>query len=35
MTGTPAGVGAAKAGDELVAGIEGLGEIKVKILPAL
>jgi fumarylpyruvate hydrolase len=32
MTGTPAGVGAAKAGDELIAGIEGLGELKVKIL---
>jgi fumarylpyruvate hydrolase len=32
MTGTPAGVGAAKAGDELVAGIEGLGELHVKIL---
>jgi fumarylpyruvate hydrolase len=34
MTGTPAGVGATKVGDELVAGIEGLGELKVKILPA-
>jgi len=32
MTGTPAGVGAAKAGDELLAGIDGLGELKVKIL---
>jgi fumarylpyruvate hydrolase len=32
MTGTPAGVGAAKAGDELIAGIEGLGELKVAIL---
>ncbi|HUL94248.1 MAG TPA: fumarylacetoacetate hydrolase family protein [Burkholderiales bacterium] len=32
MTGTPAGVGAAKAGDELLAGIEGLGELQVKIL---
>jgi fumarylpyruvate hydrolase len=32
MTGTPAGVGAAKAGDELIAGIEGLGELKVRIL---
>jgi fumarylpyruvate hydrolase len=32
MTGTPAGVGAAKPGDELVAGIEGLGELQVKIL---
>ena len=34
MTGTPAGVGAAKAGDELLAGIEGLGELRVKILAA-
>src|SRR5262249_28935885 len=34
MRGTPAGVGAAKAGDELVAGIEGLGELRVKILEA-
>ncbi len=34
MTGTPAGVGAARVGDELVAGIAGLGELKVKILPA-
>jgi fumarylpyruvate hydrolase len=33
MTGTPAGVGAARQGDELVAGIDGLGELKVKILP--
>jgi fumarylpyruvate hydrolase len=32
MTGTPAGVGAAKPGDELLAGIEGLGELQVKIL---
>jgi fumarylpyruvate hydrolase len=32
MTGTPAGVGAAKAGDELLAGIEGLGELQVKVL---
>jgi fumarylpyruvate hydrolase len=32
MTGTPAGVGAAKPGDELVAGIEGLGELQVKVL---
>jgi len=32
MTGTPAGVGAAKPGDELVAGIEGLGELRVSIL---
>lgn len=34
MTGTPAGVGAAKPGDELVAGIDGLGGLRVKILPA-
>jgi len=33
MTGTPAGVGAAKQGDQLVAGIESLGELSVKILP--
>ena len=33
MTGTPAGVGAAKPGDELVAGIEGLGELRVRVLP--
>jgi fumarylpyruvate hydrolase len=35
MTGTPAGVGRAKPGDALVAGIDGLGELKVKILPPL
>lgn len=34
MTGTPAGVGAAKAGDELVATIEGLGQLAASILPA-
>ena len=34
MIGTHAGVGAAKAGDELLAGIEGLGELRVKILAA-
>jgi fumarylpyruvate hydrolase len=33
MTGTPAGVGAAKAGDELVADIQGLSPITVRILP--
>jgi 2-keto-4-pentenoate hydratase/2-oxohepta-3-ene-1,7-dioic acid hydratase in catechol pathway len=33
MTGTPAGVGAAKVGDQLVATIAGLTELKVKILP--
>ena len=35
MTGTPAGVGAAKAGDELIAGIDGLGELRVSITPPL
>jgi fumarylpyruvate hydrolase len=30
-TGTPAGVGPAKAGDELVAGIDGLGELHVSV----
>jgi fumarylpyruvate hydrolase len=34
MTGTPAGVGAAKPGDELIAAIEGLSELRVAILPA-
>ena len=34
MTGTPAGVGAAKPADELVASIAGLGELRVSILPA-
>jgi fumarylpyruvate hydrolase len=33
MTGTPSGVGAAKPGDELVAGIDSLGELRVQILP--
>ncbi len=32
FTGTPAGVGAAKAGDELVAGIDGLVELRVNIV---
>jgi fumarylpyruvate hydrolase len=32
LTGTPAGVGAAKVGDELVAGIEGLGELRVNVV---
>ncbi len=32
LTGTPAGVGAAKVGDELVAGIDGLGELRVSIV---
>jgi fumarylpyruvate hydrolase len=35
MTGTPAGVGAAKVGDELVAGIEGLAELRVRIVAPL
>ncbi len=35
MTGTPAGVGAAKPGDELLAGIDGLGQLKVKVLQPL
>ena len=34
MTGTPAGVGAAKPGDELIAAIDGLGELRVKITAA-
>jgi fumarylpyruvate hydrolase len=33
MTGTPAGVGKAKPGDQLVAGIDGLGELHVTIAP--
>jgi fumarylpyruvate hydrolase len=32
MTGTPAGVGKAKAGDQLVANVEGLSELRVKII---
>jgi fumarylpyruvate hydrolase len=32
FTGTPAGVGAAKIGDELVAGIDGLGELRVSVV---
>ena len=35
FSGTPAGVGPVKAGDELHAGIDGVGELKVKIVPAL
>lgn len=35
FTGTPAGVGPVKAGDELLAGIDGVTELKVKIAPAL
>jgi fumarylpyruvate hydrolase len=34
-SGTPAGVGPVKAGDELHAGVDGVGELKVKIVPAL
>ena len=34
-SGTPAGVGPVKAGDDLQAGIEGVGELRVKIVPAL
>ena len=34
-SGTPAGVGPVKAGDELHAGIDGVGELKVKIVAAL
>jgi len=34
-SGTPAGVGPVKPGDELYAGVDGVGEIKVKIVPAL
>ena len=35
FTGTPAGVGPVKPGDELIAGIDGVSELKVKIAPAL
>ena len=34
MTGTPAGVGKCKAGDVLVSGVEGFGELKVTIAQA-
>jgi fumarylpyruvate hydrolase len=34
LTGTPAGVGRTKVGDELVAAVEGLGELTVKIIAA-
>jgi fumarylpyruvate hydrolase len=34
-SGTPAGVGPVNPGDELHAGIDGVGELKVKIVPAL
>lgn len=35
MTGTPAGVGAVVAGDVMTGGIEGLGELEVKIGPRI
>jgi fumarylpyruvate hydrolase len=35
FSGTPAGVGPIKPGDELDARIDGVGELKVKIVPAL
>ena len=35
FTGTPAGVGPVKPGDELLAAIDGVTELKVKIAPAL
>jgi len=35
FSGTPAGVGPVKAGDDLQAGIAGIGELRVKIVPAL
>ena len=34
-SGTPAGVGPVKPGDDMHAGIDGVGELKVKIVPAL
>jgi fumarylpyruvate hydrolase len=34
-SGTPAGVGPVKPGDELVAAIDGVGELKVRIVPPL
>jgi len=34
-SGTPAGVGPVKPGDELLAGIDGVGELKVKIIAPL
>jgi len=34
-SGTPAGVGPVKPGDEMLAGIDGVGELKVKVVPAL
>jgi fumarylpyruvate hydrolase len=35
FSGTPAGVGPVKAGDEMHAGIDRVGELKVKVLPPL
>ena len=35
FTGTPAGVGPVKPGDDMHAGIDGVGELKVKVVPAL
>ncbi|MDA8110724.1 MAG: fumarylacetoacetate hydrolase family protein [Betaproteobacteria bacterium] len=35
FSGTPAGVGPVKPGDELLAGIEGVGELKVRIVAPL
>ena len=34
-SGTPAGVGPVKPGDELHAVIDGVGELRVKVVPAL
>jgi fumarylpyruvate hydrolase len=33
--GTPAGVGPVKPGDELLATIQSVGELKVRVVPAL
>ena len=35
MSGTPAGVGPVQPGDELIAHIDGLTDLRVKIVPAL
>ena len=34
-SGTPAGVGPVKAGDDMHTDVEGVGELKVKIVPSL
>ena len=34
-SGTPAGVGPVKAGDDMLAGVDGVGELKVRIVAAL